>query len=263
MSSVLQEICKRKKQHVQQQKEKTPLSSLEEKIKNVEKPKGFINAIKNSNGPALIAEVKKASPSKGVIRENFNPIEIAKIYENNGANCLSVLTDEPYFKGADQYLIDIKKHVQLPILRKDFMIDPYQITESRALGADCVLLIMAALSDNQADELYKLSTSLNMDVLVEVHNRQELERCLMLNPTMIGVNNRNLKTLEVSTQTSFDLLNQIPDNTVKVAESGLADAEIIKKLHTSGYKAFLIGESLMKEKDISKKIHLLFPLKSR
>ena len=149
------------------------------------------------------------------------------------------------------------------MLRKDFMVDPYQITESRALGADCILIIMAALSDAQAAELYDASESFGMDVLIEVHNEEELERSLCLNPKMIGVNNRNLKTLEVDTQTSFDLLSKIPDTALKVAESGLSDAETINGLHDAGYKAFLIGESLMRHENIAEKIHLLFPNKIR
>lgn len=263
MSSVLKEICERKAEHVAAQKTKYSVSDLESLAAESEKPRGFISTLQKSDGPALIAEVKKASPSKGVIREDFNPREIARIYEDNGANCLSVLTDEPYFQGSDEYLKTVKEEVKIPVLRKDFMIDPYQITESRTLGADCILIIMAALSDAQANEVYQASESYGMDVLVEVHNEEELERSLALNPRMIGVNNRNLKTLKVDTQTSFDLLNKIPDNTLKVAESGLSDAETINNLHGAGYKSFLIGESLMRRENIAEKIHLLFPNKIR
>ena len=259
MSSVLQEICSVKTDHVAEQKAKNSLSTLEEQAAAQESPRGFINALKASQGPALIAEVKKASPSKGVIREDFDPVEIAKTYQECGAHCLSVLTDEPYFQGADEYLKAIKQAVSLPILRKDFMVDPYQIIESRALGADCILIIMAALSDTLAKELYDTSESYGMDVLVEVHNEEELDRSLALNPKMIGVNNRNLKTLKVDTQTSFDLYSKIPTGTLKVAESGLSDAQTISNLHNGGYDAFLIGESLMAHKNISEKIHLLFP----
>ena len=259
MSSVLKEICDVKAKHVQAQKTKFNLSDLESIAKDAEPPRGFINAIKTSIGPALIAEVKKASPSKGIIREDFDPAQIARIYEDNGAKCLSVLTDEPYFQGTDDYFKAVKAEVKLPMLRKDFMIDPYQITESRALGADCILIIMAALIDAQAKELYEASESYGMDALIEVHNEEELERSLALKPSMIGVNNRNLKTLNVDTQTSFDLLAKIPDNAIKVAESGLADAKTINNLHGAGYNAFLIGESIMREKDIAAKIDLLFP----
>ena len=261
MSSVLKEICERKARHVEEKKAQTPLSDLEALAKNATRPRGFTNALKNATGPALIAEVKKASPSKGVIREDFTPVEIAKIYESNHADCLSVLTDEPYFHGHDDYLKAIKAAVNLPLLRKDFMIDPYQIVESRALGADCILLIMAALNDALAKELYDIATDLGMDVLVEVHDAEELQRANALSPAMIGVNNRNLKTLEVDVQTSHELLPQIPDTALKVAESGLSDAKTITDLHTSGYNAFLIGESLMRHENISEKIRLLFPQK--
>lgn len=263
MSSVLQEICDRKREHVAAQKAKYSLADLESLAAEAESPRGFINALRNANGPALIAEIKKASPSKGIIREDFNPTEIAHIYEDNGANCLSVLTDEPYFQGHDDYFKAVKAEVKIPMLRKDFMVDPYQITESRALGADCILIIMAALSDAQAAELYTAAESYSMDVLVEVHNEEELERSLALNPAMVGVNNRNLKTLEVDTQTSFDLLTKIPGTALKVAESGLSDAETINKLHDAGYGAFLIGESLMRHENIAEKIHLLFSNKIR
>lgn len=261
MSSVLEEICARKARHVKAQKIKTPLSDLEHHIKSAEAPRGFFNALNNTNGHALIAEVKKASPSKGIIREDFDPVKIAKIYESNHASCLSVLTDEPYFKGHDDYLKLVKRAVSIPVLRKDFMVDPYQIIESRALGADCILLIMAALSDAQAKELYDLAKSLGMDVLTEIHNEDELERANALNPEMLGVNNRNLKTLDVTTQTSHDLYPKIIPGTLKIAESGLGDAETIDALYKTGYKAFLIGESLMRHENIAEKIKLLFPTK--
>ncbi len=263
MSSVLKEICDRKREHVAEQKTKNSLVELKSIAADTESPRGFINALRNANGPALIAEVKKASPSKGIIREDFNPAQIARIYEDNGANCLSVLTDEPYFQGHDDYFKTVKAEVKIPMLRKDFMVDPYQITESRALGADCILIIMAALSDSEAKELYETSESYGMDVLVEVHDEEELERSLALNPAMVGVNNRNLKTLNVDTQTSFDLLKQIPNNALKVAESGLSDADTINQLNDAGYGAFLIGESLMRHENIAEKIHLLFPNKIR
>jgi indole-3-glycerol phosphate synthase len=248
--SVLQEICDRKRAHVKEQKKRIPLEQLKEHITDT--PRGFIKALKNHQGTAIIAEVKKASPSKGVIREDFDAVEIAKIYEDGGAACLSVLTDEPYFQGRDEYLQDIRKAVKLPLLRKDFMIDPYQIHESRALGADCILLIMAALHDKEARELYDISTQLGMDVLVEVHNAEELERAMKLNPQMIGVNNRSLKTLHVDIQTSFTLADTIPLPALKVAESGISDAHTIETLQKAGFGAFLVGESLMREANVSK-----------
>ncbi|MBX2834126.1 MAG: indole-3-glycerol phosphate synthase TrpC [Micavibrio sp.] len=249
--SVLDEICARKAQHVATCKDAHPLDKLQAVIDHQPATRGFINAIKSSDDAALIAEVKKASPSKGIIRANFDPVKIAQTYESAGATCLSVLTDEPYFQGADEYLVEIKKNVSLPLLRKDFMIDPYQIFESRILGADCILLIMAALSDVQAADLYELATDLDMDVLVEVHNAEELERAKSLKPAMIGVNNRNLKTLDVDIRTSYDLLQQMPENTIKVAESGISDPDTIEELHTNGFNVFLVGESLMKQDDIA------------
>ncbi|MCB1651380.1 MAG: indole-3-glycerol phosphate synthase TrpC [Alphaproteobacteria bacterium] len=248
--SVLDEICVRKAEHVAAQKNAVSLDELKAQIKDAEAPRGFIQALRAMDGPSLIAEVKKASPSKGLIRADFDPAVIAKTYEDNGAACISVLTDEPYFQGCDAYLRQVKDVVSLPVLRKDFMLDPYQIYESRALGADCILLIMAALSDDMADELYGLAVDLGMDVLVEVHNAKELERALRLNPAMVGVNNRNLKTLSVDVQTSFDLLPQMPPDVLKVAESGLSNYETVYALEMAGYTAFLVGESLMRQDDI-------------
>ncbi len=255
--SVLEEICARKAEHVTLKKAEIPLSALKEQIKYTPPPAGFINAIKKQSATALIAEVKKASPSKGLIRKDFDPLVIAQTYETAGATCLSVLTDEPYFQGHDEYLKRIKATVKTPALRKDFMIDPYQIYESRALGADCILIIMAALTDEMAAELYNCATDLGMDVLVEVHNKEELERAKLLAPQMIGVNNRNLKTLSVDIQTSFDLLKHIPDEVVKVAESGISTAETIQSLRNNGYNAFLVGESLMRQDNIAHAVHSL------
>ena len=199
---------------------------------------------------ALIAEVKKASPSKGIIREDFEPTEIAQAYESAGASCLSVLTDTPYFQGEDEYLEQIKEVVSLPLLRKDFMLVPYQIYESRALGADCILLIMAALQDKQARELYGTAKDLGMDVLVEVHNQEELDRAMLLSPDLVGVNSRNLKTLEVNIQTAHDLIRQMPEGVFKIAESGIHSNNDIKELIASGAHGFLVGESLMKQENI-------------
>jgi indole-3-glycerol phosphate synthase len=272
----LDEICARKREHVTARKNIISLDVLKEKIKLQERPRGFIKSIKSpppvppaglpppiggrvglggqklleGESVSIIAEVKKASPSVGVIRENFNPAEIAKIYESNGAACLSVLTDTPYFQGHDEYLTAIKSTVRIPILRKDFMVDEYQIYESRALGADCVLLIMAALTDDEARQFYDVSVDLGMDVLVEIHDADELARAIKLKPAMIGVNNRSLKTLKVNVQTSFDLALHIPSGTIKIAESGLSDKETIKALSKAGYNGFLIGESLMRQPDI-------------
>lgn len=249
MTTVLDRICADKQAHVERMKTQSSLSLLEQRAKEQTPPRGFINALRACS-PAFITEVKKASPSKGVIREDFDAVSVARIYAANGASCLSVLTDEPYFQGKDEYLTAIRGAVSLPLLRKDFMIDPYQIVESRALGADCILLIMAALSDAQAKEFYDLARGQDMDVLVEVHDAVELDRALLFSPAMIGVNNRNLKTLDVSLQTGLDLGRSIPDTVVKVAESGISSPGEITRFAAVGYTAFLVGESLMREADI-------------
>ncbi len=261
--NILDEICDKKREHVARRRKEVPQVLLEAQIAKAEKPRGFVDAIL-SKSPlpigerarvrgdlvAIIAEIKKASPSQGIIRADFNPAQIAKTYEDNGAACLSVLTDEPYFQGKDEYLAEAKAASNLPALRKDFMVDPYQIYESRALGADGVLLIMAALSDDEALTMHKLAENLGMDVLVEVHDEKELRRALALKPQMIGINNRNLKTLAVDINTSFRLAPMIPDGIIKVAESGISNRDTILKLQDSGFNAFLIGESLMRQSDI-------------
>lgn len=255
--SVLNEICQKKRTYVEKQKTRISLEELKAGIETQAAPKGFIQHIQSlakNDPPALITEVKKASPSKGLIRENFDPAAIAKSYQNAGAACLSVLTDEPYFQGTDEHFIQARDAIEIPMIRKDFMLETYQIFESRAMGADCILLIIAALNDDKARELYELSTQLGMDVLVEIHNAQELERSLKLNPTMIGVNNRNLKTLEVDIQTSFDLVDKIPDSVLKIAESGLADFETLDRLQAVGFSGFLVGESLMRQQNIEQAV---------
>ncbi len=226
---------------------------LSERAKTQSASRGFIQSIRNKKAKgeaALISEVKKASPSKGIIRADFDPQRIAKVYESNGASCLSVLTDQPYFKGKDEDMEAARAAVRLPVLRKDFMLTPYQIVESRALGADCILIIMAALSDRDARTLYTVAGELGMDVLVEVHDREELDRALEFSPKMIGVNSRSLKTLEVNLETAFDLVSAIPASVIRVAESGINTHEDLKSLQKAGYDAFLVGESLMREPDI-------------
>ncbi len=256
MSDVLTKICADKRVHVDAKMHQMPLEKIKALLEEQDLTRSFISNIKAKEN-ALIAEVKKASPSKGVIRADFDPVNIAQIYETSGATCLSVLTDEPYFQGHDDYFKAIRQAVNLPMLRKDFMIDEYQIYESRMLGADCILLIMACLTDHQASSLYDLSKSLGMDVLVEVHNEEELERALKFNPEMVGVNNRNLKTLEVSLQTGLDLATQMPSDIVKVAESGIYEHDHIKTFKAAGYGAFLVGESLMRQDDIAMAVKTL------
>lgn len=251
MSNVLDKICANKRDHVEAKMRQRSLNDLKVLLEKNLPTRGFIKTLKNSEqNIKIIAEVKKASPSKGVIRADFDPVAIAATYQTAGATCLSILTDEPYFQGHDDYFTAIREAVNLPMLRKDFIIDEYQIYESRVLGADCILLIMACLSDDQASVFYGLAIQLGMDVLVEVHDEQELHRAIKLKPQMIGVNNRNLKTLDVDLQTGLDLARQIPDNVMKIAESGIYKPEDIQKFTNAGYDAFLVGESLMREDDV-------------
>lgn len=258
--SVLKQICADKLDHVERHQHLIPAVVFEERAKLQDPPRGFISAIEARRArkqPALIAEVKKASPSKGIIRADFDPQRIAKIYENAGATCISVLTDSPYFKGTDEDFEAARNVVKLPMIRKDFMLTPYQIIESRALGADCVLIIMAALDDATAKDLSQRAADLGMDVLFEVHDREELDRALNLFPRMVGVNARNLKTLKVDIQTSFDLVKDIPASVIKVAESGIGTHDELKALHSAGFDAFLVGESLMREDDIGRAVQKL------
>lgn len=253
MTNVLEKICQDKQAYVNRNQHFIPQIVFEERASLQSAPRGFCNAIRTTNKtgkPALIAEVKKASPSKGIIRADFDPVKIATAYQSAGATCISVLTDQPYFKGSDEDLEAVRSIIKLPVIRKDFMISPYQIYESRALGADCILLIMAALSDELARLLYETATNLGMDVLIEIHDKAELDRAMMLDPMMIGVNSRNLKTLEVNLATAFDLIKYIPDTVIRVAESGITHNEELAELYDSGYNAFLVGESLMRQDDI-------------
>lgn len=262
--TILAQICEDKINYVRRNEHLIPQIVLEERAKLQPNPRGFFNALykkKESGEPALIAEVKKASPSKGIIRNDFDPQRIAKDYQTSGATCISVLTDQPYFKGHDEDLEAVQSVTKIPLLRKDFMLTPYQIYESRALGADCILLIMAALNDDQAKNLYDLATFLGMDVLVEVHDQDELERALKFSPRIIGVNARNLKTLAVDLDVSYDLVTRIPAHIIRVAESGIASADELRSLHRAGFDAFLIGESLMRMHDVGQAVkNILAPV---
>ncbi len=254
MSDVLHKILLDKQEHVRHQK--TIISDIELKrsIEDQTKPRGFIRTLRqkqHENTYGLIAEIKKASPSKGLIRSDFNPATLAEQYQKGGACCLSVLTDIPYFQGHDSYIKSVRDQVNLPVLRKDFMIDLYQITESRALGADCILIIMAALSDQQAHELTEHAQQLGMDVLVEVHNEAELQRALSLNTEMVGINNRNLKTLEIDLATTEKLSVHVPKDRLLVAESGLYQHSDLSRMAKTGATTFLIGESLMRQTDVT------------
>ena len=249
--SVLKEICNNKKLEIKSLKEKFSQSNLLEISKYQEKPRGFKSALTskvNNNQYALIAEVKKASPSRGIIKENFNPKDIATSYYKGGATCLSVLTEIKWFKGSIEYLIEISKNISLPILRKDFMIDPWQIYESRSIGADCILLILAAVDDSLAKELIIQSKDLGMDVLIETHTEKEIERAINLNGDLIGINNRNLKTLEVSLNTTISIFEVVKGHkSPLISESGIKDEKDAKYIYEkTGIKNFLVGESLLK-----------------
>jgi len=250
----LAKICDDKREHIQSAKARIPQRELERRLQDASPPRGFKRALSakvEQSAFGLIAEIKKASPSRGIIRTDFDPVTLAKAYENGGAACISVLTDVPYFQGSDDYLQQVCGAVQLPLLRKDFMLDPYQIVESRALGADCILLIMAALDDAQAQELESLAFELGMDVLVEVHDEGELERALTrLKSPLIGINNRNLKTLAVDLATSERLAKLLPQHVTGVCESGLKSNNDLKKMEKIGIHCFLVGESLMREQDV-------------
>ena len=254
MSDVLARICADKRRHVEAQKRAKALAQIEDEARAATPMRGFAAALKQALAGGrygLIAEIKKASPSKGLIRDDFDPPALADAYTAGGATCLSVLTDTPYFQGKDEYLSVARAACALPVLRKDFMLDPYQIVEARALGADCVLLIMAALTDDDARALAGLAAQWGMDVLVEVHDGEELDRALALDAELIGINNRNLKTLQVDLATTERLAERVPKDRLLICESGLAKRGDLDRMARAGAKCFLIGESLMRQKDIT------------
>lgn len=259
--TVLKKIVARKWQEVAERRPVVSESALLDKIKQADTPRGFVAAMQRSlvaGRAAVIAEAKKASPSKGVIREQFEPAEIARSYENGGASCLSVLTDRDFFQGHEDYLMQARSACSLPVIRKDFIVDPYQVLEARSINADCILLIAACLSDDQMQELTAAATELAMDVLIEVHDHRELERSLLLDQTLVGINNRNLHTFEVSLDTTFDLLPLIPEQKIVVTESGILVTDDVAKMRDHGVNAFLVGEAFMRAEDPGERLKELF-----
>jgi indole-3-glycerol phosphate synthase len=251
--SILDKIVAYKKEEVAAAKAKVPPSVLAERIRSAPRLRDFFEALGQKWAlvePGLIAEVKKASPSKGLIRPDFNPADIARAYERGGAACLSVLTDGPSFQGSAEALIAAREATSLPLLRKDFMVDPYQVDESRAMGADCILIIMACTPDSLANELFYAARERDMSVLVEVHNEKELERALALDAWLIGINNRDLNTFETHLETTERLIRLIPPGRLAVSESGIFTAADIARLMRAGAAAFLVGESLMRQDDV-------------
>jgi len=257
MSDVLAKICADKREHIAARKNIVSPSEImasAEGRNRLDPPRGFAKRLEQviaSGKFGLIAEIKRASPSKGLIRADFDPPALARAYRDGGATCISVLTDHPYFQGEDGFLTAVRATVDLPLLRKDFMLDPYQIYESRALGADCILLIMAALEDMQAAELAALADDLGMDVLVEVHDAAELDRALQLDVKLFGINNRNLKTLTVDLAVTEQLAPRVPRDCILVAESGLNATADLERMHRVGASVFLVGESLMRQPDVA------------
>ena len=258
---ILKKIIAHKKKELVERKLHMPLEKFQEMAKEAPAPRGFervLRAAQASKRPGVIAEIKRASPSKGILRENFNPMEIAASYQMNGASCVSILTDSEFFKGSCAILELARKTCFLPILRKDFIIDSYQVYETRAIDADCLLLIAAALEDEQMAGLYALGKELHLDILVEIHNQAELERALRLEPTMIGINNRNLNNFDVSLDTTFKLLANIPEKCHVVTESGIHTKEDIALMNEKGVNSFLVGEAFMVAENPGAKLKELF-----
>ncbi|WPP00384.1 indole-3-glycerol phosphate synthase TrpC [Pseudomonas sp. HR96] len=260
--TVLENILARKAEEVAERKARVSLAELQAQVSGASPLRGFAKALMAQvakKQPAVIAEIKKASPSKGVIREHFVPADIARSYEKGGATCLSVLTDVDYFQGADSYLQQAREACKLPVIRKDFMIDPYQIVESRVLGADCILLIVAALDGARLAELAAVAKDVGLDVLVEVHNGDELDRALKtLDSPLLGVNNRNLHTFEVSLENTLDLLPRIPRDKLVITESGILNRADVELMEVSDVYSFLVGEAFMRAESPGSELQRLF-----
>lgn len=263
---ILDKILKHKEQEIAEKQQRVPLATMQEWVTEADAKRPFEAMLRGAiaaDKPGVIAEIKRASPSKGILREDFDPTAIAKSYQYGGATCLSVLTDSEFFKGGGPILEFARRSCGLPALRKDFIIDPYQVYETRVLSADCMLLIVAALTDEQLENLYQLGKELNLDILVEVHNEEELERALKLSPTMLGVNNRNLHTFEVDLDITLRLKESVPTDCVLVTESGIHTQEDVQKMRDNGIDLFLVGEAFMRAPEPGQKLkELFFPNRS-
>lgn len=258
---ILKRILARKVEEVDERNRRVGMRELSQRVADADATRGFAARVGDkieAGEAAVIAEIKKASPSRGVLREDFSPAEIAVSYEKGGATCLSVLTDIDFFKGADVYLQQARNACSLPVLRKDFIIDPYQVYEARLLGADCILLIVAALGDTMLLELLHTAGNLGMDALVEVHNAEELERALAIPATLLGINNRDLRSFETSLDVTLGFLDQIPDDRIVVTESGIHTVEDVQLMRSHGVNAFLVGEAFMKAPEPGKRLAELF-----
>jgi indole-3-glycerol phosphate synthase len=261
VADILVKILDTKAREVAERKQRVSLQQIQSQLEHVAGTRDFVGAIRGrveAGRAATIAEIKKASPSKGVIRENFDPAQIARSYEKGGAACLSVLTDVEYFQGDDSFLKQARSACQLPVLRKEFIIDPYQVYESRLIGGDCILLIVAALDDQQLRDFSEIAHSINMAVLVEVHDAEELARALQLNTKLIGINNRNLRTFETSLKTTTSLLADIPADRIVVTESGIHQRADVETMLEHDVRAFLIGEAFMRAPQPGDKLAELF-----
>lgn len=259
--TILRKIIGRKHEEVAERLQLRPVKSLERQFSSVEMPRGFAQRLIETTGqkqPAVIAEIKKASPSKGVIRQYFDPVSIARSYEQAGASCLSVLTDADYFQGSEDFLVAAREATRLPVIRKDFIVDPYQVIEARAIGADAILLIAAALTDQQMKDLNQLAISLGMDVLIEVHNKEELDRALPLGNPLIGINNRDLHTFSVSLNTTLSLLESISQDLCLITESGILEKEHVDLMLSNQVYGFLVGEAFMRAEDPGSELRKLF-----
>ncbi|MFN0198623.1 MAG: indole-3-glycerol phosphate synthase TrpC [Planctomycetaceae bacterium] len=254
MTDVLQKIVEYKRQEIAEDKLRCSEAELRKRVADAPPVRDFAGALRSADGIGLIAEFKKASPSAGVIRPDADPLSIARIYEQHGARCMSVLTDRHFFQGSLDDLIAVRNGVSLPVLRKDFLLDTYQVWEARAVGADCVLLIAECLEDCRLRELYFLAYELGMDVLIEIYDPENLDRVLNLNPELLGINNRNLKTMITSLDHTIELVDRIPAETLLISESGIKTRADVTRLQQAGVKGILVGETLMKSADIGQKI---------